>query len=122
MRAPRSSSCERCRSEGINIWCASAANALRRTKSEYATLATVGLKSCRVTVSDMEGNEHTVEVSASSLYEAVALGLHSIRTSSWAGEIPEGLNNVRVLVRDVPVEHKVKIGDFKKWLSREGGA
>jgi hypothetical protein len=80
------------------------------------------LKSCRVVVSDMDGNEHTVEVSASTLYEAVALGLSSIRSSDWTGEIPEGLNAVRVLVRDVPVEHKVQIGHFKNWLSREGGA
>lgn len=65
----------------------------------------MGLKSCRVAVSDTEETEHSVEVSASTLYEAVALGLHSIRTSEWSGAIPEGLNSVRVLVRDVPVEH-----------------
>ena len=63
----------------------------------------MGVKSCRVTISDTEGNEHAVEVSASTLYEAVALGLHSIKTAAWAGEIAEGLNTVRVLVRDVPV-------------------
>ena len=46
---------------------------------------------CKVTVTDMEGIEHTAQVSANSLYEAVALGLRAIKKSSWAGEIPEGL-------------------------------
>ena len=82
----------------------------------------MGMKSCRVVVSDMEGVEHTVEVSASTLYEAIALGLLAIRTSEWTGQIPQGLNKVRVLVRDVPVEHTVTIGAFEKWLSRQGGA
>ena len=31
------------------------------------------VKSCRVTISDMEGVAHTVEVTAATLYEAVAL-------------------------------------------------
>jgi hypothetical protein len=82
----------------------------------------MGLKSCRVTVIDMDGNEHSVEVSASTLYEAVALGLHSIKTAEWSGEIAEGLNTVRVLVRDVPVEHRVKISAFQKWLCRSDGS
>lgn len=82
----------------------------------------MGLKSCRVVISDMEGIEHTVEVSASTLYEAVALGLHAIRSSEWTGAIPEGLSTVRVLVRDVPVEHNVRISAFQKWLTREGGS
>jgi hypothetical protein len=33
------------------------------------------VKSCRVTISDMEGVAHTVELTAATLYEAVALGL-----------------------------------------------
>lgn len=56
------------------------------------------------------------------MYEAVALGLHAIRISEWAGEIARGLNNVRVLVRDVPGEHNIKISAFEKWLARDGGS
>jgi hypothetical protein len=40
------------------------------------------LKSCRVTVRDMEGVAHTVEVTASTLYEAVLLW--------WGGWPPAG--------------------------------
>ncbi len=40
-------------------------------------------QSCRVTIRDPEGIEHTAEVTAESLYEAIALGLKAIRESSW---------------------------------------
>lgn len=70
----------------------------------------------------MDGVEHTVQVTASSLYEAVALGLASFRAEEWVGETPEGLHPVKVCVTTVPVEHAVKIGDFKKWLERKGGS
>ena len=45
----------------------------------------------------------SVEVTASTLYEAVALGLAAIREQGRAGEIPEGLNTVDASVTDMPV-------------------
>jgi len=91
-------------------------------KGEYATLpVAMSLRLCRVTVCDLEGVKHSVEVTASALYEAVALGLVAIREHDWAGEIAEGLNTVDVSVTSVPVMHSVKMQDFNKWLSRKGG-
>jgi hypothetical protein len=80
------------------------------------------LKSCRVTIEDMSGVEHTVQVSATSLYEAVALGLASLRSEDWVAGIAEGLNTVRVCAANVPVEHTVRIMDFKSWLAKDGGS
>ena len=37
------------------------------------------IRSCQVTIRDLEGVEHMVTVMAASLYEAVALGLASLR-------------------------------------------
>lgn len=37
------------------------------------------VRSCRVTIQDMDGVSHTVEVTAATLYEAVAQGLAAIR-------------------------------------------
>jgi hypothetical protein len=51
----------------------------------------------------------------------VALRLKAIKESEWAEEIAEGLETVRVAVQPAAVEHMVKIGDFRKWLAREGG-
>ncbi len=78
------------------------------------------VRSCRVTVTDMEGIAHSVEVTAATLFEAVALGLSVIRGHDWVMGIAEGLNVVRVRVTNVPVEHEVKLGDFRKWLERRG--
>lgn len=72
----------------------------------------MSVRSCRVTIRDMDGVEHTVQVTASSLYEAVALGLASFRAEEWVGGIPEGLHLVRVCVTTVPVEHTVTVADF----------
>jgi len=81
----------------------------------------MGLRLCRVTVYDLEGVKHSVEVTASTLYEAVALGLVAIREEDWADEIAAGLNTVDVGVSTVPVKHSVRMQDFNKWLSRKGG-
>ena len=69
----------------------------------------------------MEGVSHTVEVTAETLYEAVALGMAAIRTDEWVTGIAQGLNPVRVRVTNVPVEHEVKLMVFAKWLERTGG-
>jgi hypothetical protein len=55
----------------------------------------VEVKSCRVTISDMEGIAHTVEVTAATLYEVVALGLKQIRGNDWIEGIAGALNPVQ---------------------------
>jgi hypothetical protein len=80
------------------------------------------VRSCRVTIQDMEGISHTVEVTAATLYEAVALGLAAVRGNEWVMGIAQGCNRVKVRVTDVPVEHEVKLMDFTKWLERKGGS
>jgi hypothetical protein len=53
------------------------------------------VRACRVTVHDTDGVSHTVEVSAETLYEAVALGIAAIRTDEWVAGIATGLNTVK---------------------------
>jgi hypothetical protein len=79
------------------------------------------VRSCRVTIQDMDGVSHTVEVTAATLYEAVAQGLAGIRANNWVAGIAQGFNVVKVSVADVRVEHEVKLGDFTKWLEKAGG-
>ncbi len=74
------------------------------------------VRSCRVTVRDLDGIEHTVAVSASTLYEAVALGIAALRGEEWVAGIAEGPNAVTVAVTNVAVEHRVKMEDFRSWL------
>jgi hypothetical protein len=78
------------------------------------------VRSCRVTIRDIEGVEHAVQVTASTLYEAVALGLVSFRSEEWVAGIPERSQAVKVSVTNVPVEHSVTMRDFNAWLLSEG--
>jgi hypothetical protein len=80
------------------------------------------VRSCRVTIRDMDGVSHTVEVTAATLYEAVAQGLAAIRGSEWVAGIAQGLNVVKVSVADVRVEHEVKLTDFTRWVEKRGGS
>ena len=66
-------------------------------------------RSCRVSVTDIDGIEHTTCVNADTLFEAVAQGLKVIRESVWAGEIPEGINTVTVRAAPPEVEHRVRV-------------
>jgi hypothetical protein len=59
-------------------------------------------------------------VTATTLYEAVALALKAIQGNKWVMGIPDGFNPVTVRVMDVPVEHQVQLRDFTKWLDRQG--
>ena len=78
----------------------------------------MSLRSCRVIITDLEGVKHTAHVTASSLYEAVALGLTTVRDSEWAGKIAAGLNTIEVVVASVPVTHSVTMQGFQAWLAR----
>jgi hypothetical protein len=80
------------------------------------------VRSCRVTIKDLEGVKHTVEVTAETLYEAVALGLVAIRGNDWVMGIAQGINSVQVSVVDIPIEHSVRIQDFNAWLERTAGS
>ncbi|MGA8145637.1 MAG: hypothetical protein WB987_17260 [Candidatus Acidiferrales bacterium] len=78
------------------------------------------VRSCRVTISDMEGVAHTVEVTAGTLFEAVALGLKQLQGNEWVAGIGRPMDTVTVCVKSVPIEHTVRIGEFTKWLERNG--
>jgi hypothetical protein len=83
-----------------------------RRKGEYAILPFVVLRACKVSVRDIRDVEHTVDVTAETLYEAVASALTALQQDNWVGEIPEGLNTVRVLVQQPPINHEVRMQDF----------
>jgi hypothetical protein len=61
----------------------------------------VALRMCRVSCRDVDGIEHTVEVTANSLYEAVARGLAPSETS---GDIGYGRTTITVMVKQPEVE------------------
>src|SRR5690242_21803184 len=86
------------------------------------------VRSCRVTIQDMDGISHAVEVTAATLYEAVAQGLAAIRGNEWVAGIAQGLNVVKVSVADarvfelgrvVSMNLLKKCGRAREWTTAE---
>jgi hypothetical protein len=78
----------------------------------------VALKACTVVVHDLNDTAHALDVTAETLYEAVAQALATVRGQDWAADIGRGLTTVTVKVRNPEVTHIVKIQDFENWLNR----
>ncbi len=91
-----------------------------RTKGEYVTLLHVVLRTCTVAVKDVRDVKHSIEVTAETLYEAIATALAALQQDNWVGEIGQGFATVTVLVQQPPVKHEVKMKDFVSWLGRQG--
>jgi len=65
-------------------------------KNEAATVPDVALRTCSVSCTDLRGCEHIVEVTADSLYEAVARGLRVFRENDWVDDIGRGQTTISV--------------------------
>jgi hypothetical protein len=75
------------------------------------------LRTCRVSYRDLEGVTHTVEVSASSLYEAAVLALKAFEQTGWADH-PVGVMEVEV--RSPAVKHQIPVVRVTNWLRSAG--
>src|ERR1700739_4456180 len=80
----------------------------------------VGLRKCRVSYCDPNGVENTVEVTATSPYDAVAQGLRVFRDNDWINEVSRGQTTISVAVTHPEVQHKVRVQDFERWLESQG--
>lgn len=79
----------------------------------------VVLRTCTVAVKDLQGVEHSIEVTAETLYEAIATALAALQQDNWVGEIGQGFSTVNVVVQQAPIKHEVKMKDFVSWLNRQ---
>lgn len=78
----------------------------------------MSLKACTVVIHDLNETAHTLDVTATTLYEAIAQALAVARGNEWIADIGKGLTTVTVKVRNPEVTHIVKIEDFEAWLNR----
>ena len=92
-----------------------------RTNDEYARLLTV-VRTCTVVVKDIQDVEHSIEVTAETLHEAIATALAALQQDNWVGEIGQGFTMVTVVVQQPPIKHEVKMKDFVSWLGRQGNS
>ena len=81
----------------------------------------MALRHCKVTCADGEGIEHTVQVSAQTLYEAVAQALRVFREHAWCErDLRHSAASVVVQIPQPEIVHRVKISDFEAWLTSAG--
>jgi hypothetical protein len=74
----------------------------------------MGEKLCRVTITDINGGGHVIEVKASSLFEAVAQAI-----KLKGGHVAtDGFRPIKVMVYEPKAEYEVKLKDFMAWLDR----
>src|SRR5579863_5088696 len=85
-------------------------------KTRNCYLPRMAVRTCRVTCRDSHGIEHTAQVTAQSLFEAVAQALRVFREHDWSGDPDSGSASVVVTIKEPEVEHRVRIKDFKTWL------
>jgi len=77
------------------------------------------LRICTVSCEDSDGHQHSLAVTAETLYEAVAQALAAFKSNEWVGQIGRG-HTITVRVQQPAIEHHVRILDFEKWLGTNG--
>jgi hypothetical protein len=75
------------------------------------------LRTCTVSCEDSDGHEHSLEVTAETLYEAVAQALAAFKSNAWVGQIGRG-HTITVRVQQQAVERRVRAS----WILRSGSA
>jgi hypothetical protein len=80
----------------------------------------MAVRTCRVSCRDAQGVEHTTQVTAQSLYEAIAQALRVFREDDWTEDPNRGPASVVVTINQPQVEHRVRIKDFENWLESSG--
>jgi hypothetical protein len=71
---------------------------------------------------DSEDIEHTVEVEARTLYEAVGLAIERFRHCDHVKYEPQGLHEFTVESREPGTQHRLTRKTFDAWLRRPGGS
>jgi hypothetical protein len=79
--------------------------------------AVMAVRSCKVTCRDAQGVQHSVDVTAETLFEAVAQAWRLLREDPWNGESGHQPSVFVVKVKQPEIEHRVRTADFENWLT-----
>lgn len=86
---------------------------MKRGKSRF--IFAMALSRCQVAFIDSDGVEHSIEVDAESLYEAVALAIAEFRPGEISIDAPGPMTEFRVTVLRKPIEHKIRLKQVMRW-------
>jgi hypothetical protein len=70
---------------------------------------------CRVSYLDSRNIEHAVDVTADSLFEAVAVAMRAFREGALMDDLPVAGTELRIAVFSLPVEHRVRLQRVEQW-------
>lgn len=59
----------------------------------------MAFRTCTVAIKDVQDIEHSIEVTAETLYEAIASALAALQKDVWVDEIGQRFTTVKVLVQ-----------------------
>jgi hypothetical protein len=76
----------------------------------------VPLRSCLVSFTDSRGVQHSVEVTAETLFDAAALGVAVLRKDGWIDQGFAVGTKLRVDVREPATSHTVTLSQVERWL------
>ena len=74
------------------------------------------LRTCRVTLKDVDGLIHHVEVQASTLFEAGAAAVAAFRQQGWAADALTPNAVLHIEVQLPPITHDVPLKAIERWL------
>jgi hypothetical protein len=78
------------------------------------------VRPCSVSFTDSEGMTHTVEVSASTVYEAGALAIAEFGRCRFTPDPPGPASRLTVMVKAPATSHEVRVSKIESWLQSGG--
>jgi hypothetical protein len=82
----------------------------------------VHLRTCRVTIRDLEGVAHAVTVQGATLFEVAASAIAAFRSEVWAADALTPNAILKVEVQLPPIVHEVPLKAVEKWLGEASGS
>ncbi len=79
----------------------------------------MSISKCIVRLKDCHDTEHSVEVYAESLYEAVLRGLSRLQDAGWESDTNETIKRVEVEIHQEPTKHIVDVPKLLKWVQED---
>src|SRR5260370_7650023 len=79
----------------------------------------MSISKCIVRLKDCHNTEHSVEVYAESLYEAVLRGLSRLQDVGWESSGDETIKRVEVEIHQEPTRHIVDVPKLLKWVQED---
>ena len=79
----------------------------------------MSISKCVVRLKDSHDTEHSVEVFAETLYEAVLRGLSRLQIVGWENNTNETIKRVEVEIHQEPTRHIVDVPKLLKWIQED---